>query len=313
MSWQPTARWERLRQRAGVLVKVRQFLEQRGLVEVETPCLARYPVTDVYLDSIAVPLGKQTYYLQTSPEYHMKRLLAAGAGSIYQISKAFRRDEHGRWHNLEFTLLEWYRLHFDDWQLMDEVDALLQAVLAVAPACRMSYQEAWLRFIDLDPLDLSLSAAKRLAKAHHWPEDLPLVTYQQLIMSELIEPQLAAQEQVYFIYHYPSNQAALARLHPQDSRIALRFEVYYRGVELANGFAELTDASIQRTRFIEDNARRTAQGLPSQPIDTLLLAALEAGLPECAGVALGIDRLCMLALGCQQVSEVMAFPFAEPT
>jgi lysyl-tRNA synthetase class 2 len=316
--WRPTASSQNLKKRAELLYKIRQFFHQRGVTEVETPLMASAPVTDAFIQALTtecrVPGGLKKFYLQTSPEYAMKRLLAAEVGSIYQICKAFRDDEVGSRHNPEFTMLEWYRLGFTDFDLMQEMDDLLQLTLNCEPAEYLSYQQAFLRHLNINPHIVDLPTLRSIVL--QYIGEIPNFTptrddYLHLLMSEVIEPQLG-QERPSFIYNYPASQAALARRRMADDiEVAARFEVYVKGVELANGYYELTNAEEQYNRFIDDLAKRHALGMPIVPIDEYLMAAMRHGLPNCAGVALGIDRLCMLALGAQSLEEVIAFPLTR--
>lgn len=316
-SWRPTAPLEALRFRAELMARTRAFFAERGVLEVETPLLASAPVTDPRLASFTTEYrgpgapSPLTRYLQTSPEFAMKRLLAAGSGPIFQLGKAFRDGEAGRRHNPEFTLLEWYRPGFDHHRLMDEMDELLARTLGSPPAERLTYQEAFQRHAGLDPLsspvaELRAAALGALGQAPELGEDRD--GWLDLLVSLVIEPHLGHGRPT-FLFDYPASQAALARLRPDDPRVAERFEVYVAGVELANGFHELGDAAEQRRRFEADLARRAAEGQPEVPIDEHLLAALTAGLPPCAGVALGFDRLVMVARGARELAEVMAFPW----
>lgn len=253
----------------------------------------------------------QSLYLQTSPEYAMKRLLCAGSGPIFQICKAYRNEEAGRNHNPEFTMLEWYRPGFDHFQLMAEMDELLTLVLDCPSADKITYQHAFEQHLGFDPLDISLSELKALAGKHGYG-DIALDEHNgdnllNLLFSQHVESKIA-QDRPCFVYDFPASQAALARVSPADLRVAERFELYFKGFELANGFHELSDAGEQRRRFEQDNRKRETAELPVIAIDENLLAALESGLPDCAGVALGIDRLLMLALQKQDIAEVMAFP-----
>jgi|CXWL01.1.fsa_nt_gi lysyl-tRNA synthetase class 2 len=316
-SWRPTASWSALRVRAELLARIREFFAQRGVLEVETPILAAAPVTDPRLASFSTsfqgpgaPRGRRLY-LQTSPEFAMKRLLAAGSGPIYQLGKAFRDGEAGRRHNPEFTILEWYRPGFDHHQLMDEMDALLASTLGAAPAERLTYRDALLLHAGVNPLgapvdDLREAASRTLGSIPELGDDRD--AWLDLLVSLVVEPHLGRGRPT-FVYDYPASQAALARLRPDDRRVAERFEVYVDGLELANGFHELGDATEQRRRFELDLARRRAEGLPEVPLDENLLAALAHGLPPCAGVALGFDRLVMVALGVASLAEVIAFPW----
>lgn len=316
--WRPSAELTTLQERARILAGVRAFFAGRGVWEVETPILSRAAVSDPQLDSFATRFVGPGHaaglplYLHTSPEYAMKRLLAAGSGPIYQICKVFRQGEAGRRHNPEFTMLEWYRPGWDHHRLMDEVEALIAPLLGLTtPARRLDYREAFLEYAQLDPLEADILALRTCAERlgcggielgesrDHWLD---------LILSHHIEPQLG-RDGLCFLQHYPASQAALARLSPRDPRVAERFELYYRGIELANGFHELSDAAEQARRFDTDLATRESMGLEPVIIDKALLAALAHGLPDCAGVALGLDRLIMLALGAESISEVLAFDF----
>lgn len=317
MNWSPTTAVSTLAQRAQILTQIRQFFADRGVLEVDTPAMSQASITDVHLvpfTSQYVGPGAsqgQTLYLQTSPEFHMKRLLAAGSGPIYQICKAFRNEESGRYHNPEFTMLEWYRPEFDDLELMDEVEQLLRLVLSCDVPTRLTYQQAFEQYLQLDPLAADLATLQKVASEQGFAEiaanETNRDTLLQLLFCMVIEPKIG-QDAPCFIYHFPASQAALAQLHEPDNRVAERFEVYYKGIELANGFHELTDAKEQLTRFEADNALRLADGKPVMPIDHLLLAGLTHGLPPCAGVALGVDRLIMLALGVEHIEQVIAFP-----
>jgi lysyl-tRNA synthetase class 2 len=313
--WRPTAGLPLLRLRAGLLARTRAFFAERGVLEVETPLLAASPASDPHLEALTTlprVTGGRPLYLQSSPEFAMKRLLAAGSGPIFQLGRAFRDGERGQRHNPEFTILEWYRPGFDHHRLMDEMEELLSATLGTSPGERLTYREAFLRHLDLDPLtagptDVARCAAKvGLAEVGGLPpEDLD--GWHGLLFAHAVEPHLG-HERPTFVHAYPASQAALARLDPDDPRVAQRFEVFVGGVELANGYHELTDAPEQRRRFEADNAERRRRGLPEVPVDERLLAALEAGLPPCAGVALGFDRLVMLAAGVEDIAEVIAFP-----
>ncbi|MGO1296039.1 MAG: elongation factor P--(R)-beta-lysine ligase [Vibrio sp.] len=316
--WAPTASIEQLKARAAILQTIRQFFFTRDVLEVDTPALSHATVTDIHLHAFETQFIGPDYakgksvYLMTSPEYHMKRLLAAGSGSIYQINKAFRNEENGRYHNPEFTMLEWYRVGFTHRELMVEMDELLTAVLGTAPAQRMTYQQAFLDTLGVCPLEGSLNALKSCAAglglADITHDETDRDTLLQLLFSVGVECHIG-QTVPAFVYDFPASQAALAKINPHDSRVAERFEVYFKGVELANGFHELDNPQEQWARFDADNQKRLAMGLNAQPIDEHLLAALEQGLPACAGVALGIDRLIMLALGEDHIDKVTAFPF----
>lgn len=316
-SWQPSAPISNLLKRAKILAEIRRFFADRGVLEVETPAMSQATVTDIHLVTFQTrfvgPGAAQglDLWLMTSPEYHMKRLLAAGSGPIYQMGRSFRNEEAGRHHNPEFTMLEWYRPHYDMYRLMNEVDDLLQQVLECQSAESLSYQQAFIRHLEVDPLSADKTQLREVAEKlgvgdlANAEEDRD--TLLQLLFMLGVEPKIG-QEKPVFIYHFPATQAALAEISTEDHRVAERFEVYFKGIELANGFRELTDAREQRQRFEQDNRRRAARGLPQQPIDNNLLAALEHGMPACSGVALGVDRLVMLALKAESLSEVIAFP-----
>lgn len=312
--WRPGASLDTLRLRAALLAKVRAFFAARGVLEVETPALSAATVTDLHLASLetrcrAEAAGERTLYLQTSPEFAMKRLLAAGSGPIYQLARVFRDGEAGRRHNPEFTLLEWYRPGLDHHGLMDEMDAFLADLLGAAPAERLSYADLYGARLGIDPHAASapdLAAAARAAGVSD-ALDLDRDGWLDLLLSVVLEPGLGRGRPT-FLYDFPASQAALARVRPGPPPVAERFEVYVEGVELANGFHELTDAVEQRRRFERDLERRSERGLPAVPVDERLLDALASGLPPSAGVALGFDRLVMLAGGATSLFEVLAFP-----
>lgn len=318
MNWQPTASIEQLKSRAKVIQTIRQFFANKNVLEVDTPAMSHATVTDIHLHTFQTEFvgpgyadGRKLYFM-TSPEFHMKRLLAAGSGCIYQICKSFRNEENGRYHNPEFTMLEWYRVDFDHHQLMDEMDELLQLVLGCGDAQRMSYQQAFLSVLGVCPLEASMTELKRVASELGLSDiaepEQDRDTLLQLLFSIGVEGKIG-QDVPAFVFDFPASQAALAKINPQDPRVADRFEVYFKGIELANGFHELDNPAEQLKRFEEDNFKRAEMGLSPQPIDHHLIEALKAGLPDCAGVALGIDRLIMLSLGCDHIDQVTAFPF----
>ena len=320
MNWQPTLTWQNAQKRAQILQQIRQFFAERNVVEVETPALSQGTVTDVYLDALtckynflADSSAEQSVdlYLQTSAEFHMKRLLASGYGCIYSLVKAFRHEEAGKNHNPEFTMLEWYRIGFNQFDLMSEVSELLKAILGCNEPLFTSYQDIFSKTVFIDPLTASfaelVAVLEQHGKAADWlikQNDADAIL--QFIFTEVIEPTIGI-EQPQFIYDFPIAQASLARVSDDDPRVAQRFECYYRGIELVNGFNELTDVNEQVSRFEQDNAKRVAQGLPARAIDENFIAALTHGVPQCSGVALGVDRLVMLAIGAKDISEVQSF------
>ena len=304
--WQPTASLATLKKRAQIIQSIRAFFADRSILEVETPLLGEAPVTDPYIESIQAENG----WLQTSPEYAMKRLLAAHQTDIFQISKAFRKEEQGRQHHTEFTLLEWYRTNFNHHQLMDELDLLLQQILSLPPATRLSYQQVFEQTLSINPLTCSMNALRRCAASFNIEQPFAEATrddWLRLLFHHQIEPTFST-TQTTFIDDYPSSQAALAKINLSQPHTAARFEVYVGNIELANGFDELTDPTVQMERFKQNNQQRAYQGAKTMPIDHKLLAALKAGLPNCSGVALGVDRLIMIALAQNHINSVTSFP-----
>ncbi len=307
MPWQPSASPRVLHERARIYRQIREFFATRGCLEVDTPLLMATTNPDVHVGSVGVPVGGRTRYLQTSPEFAMKRLLAAGGESIYQICHSFRSGERGRLHALEFSLLEWYRVGYDYRQLMDEIELLITTLsLRHCEFSRISYHELFRRHFDIDIDTIELGDLRRLCAervdvdASRLGHDASL----DLLLALVIAPQMQGYQ---FVYDYPIAQAALARPRADDPRVAERFELFYDGIELANGFSELTDAAEQRARFERDNRARALAGLAEYPLDEDLLAALEAGLPDCAGAALGLDRLLMVLLDLDSIDEVLTF------
>jgi elongation factor P--(R)-beta-lysine ligase len=307
-----------LERRAALIAHIRRFFAARAVLEVDTPVLVNHPVSDVHIHSARVMFAEdKVRFLHSSPEYAMKRLLAAGSGDIYQICHVVRAFERSRLHNPEFTLLEWYRIGYSLADLMAEVETLLRetcAAVADGVSERLSYRDAFVRALSLDPFSASMKeleeAAARLGFTRADTRDRDSVSRDDLldfIMAAHVGPNLGHQGLV-FVHAYPASQAALARLNPADARAAERFELYRDGVELANGYHELASTDEQRARFEDDNAERRRRGLPVFPIDERLLSALATGLPDCAGVALGIDRLLMLATAAGHIDEVIAFP-----
>ena len=315
-NWRPSASIEVLKQRALVLQKIRHFFAVRDVLEVDTPVLSHATVTDEHLHSFSTqfnhPFSPQasTLYLQTSPEFAMKRLLSAGSGAIYQICKSFRNEETGRFHNPEFTMLEWYRPGYDHLQLMTEIDQLMQLIMGCDTAERVTYQDIFKQHIGCCPLTASLTDIKTLASQLGYAElaasESNKDTLLMLMFSQHVEPYIG-QSRPCFVMDFPASQAALAKISPTNTLVAERFELYFQGIELANGFHELTDGPEQLRRFEQDNIKRQNMGLDIMPVDQHFIAAINFGLPACAGVALGIDRLLMLALSCSKIDQVIAF------
>ena len=321
MSWQPSMNWHNAKQRANVLSLIRTFFLARDVIEVETPLLSSATITDQHLDPFITQFNYSAdshcsegtlLYAQTSPEFAMKRLLASGYGSCYQICKALRHEQQGRYHNPEFTMLEWYRLGYNHFELMDEVEELLQLILSCPKPEKISYQKLFISKVDVDPLNTSrsglINVIKHSGKLSDWLErEESIDTLLQFIMAELIEPNIGIHAPC-FVYDFPASQASLAKISTKDPRVAERFECYFKGIELANGFHELTDAEQQKQRFINDNEIRQQLDMEKRAIDERFISALEYGLPACSGVALGIDRLIMLALSVEKIDDIITFP-----
>lgn len=306
MHWKPSASHQTILERAKINRIIRDFFAQRHVVEVETPILGKAGVTDPYIES----LTSEQLYLQTSPEYFMKRLLASGSGDIYQLGKVFRKEEVGRLHHSEFTLLEWYRLGFNQWDLMAEVADLITLILGPQNFTHLSYRQAFIDHLAIDPFIASMDELQALALQHIdiVMPDASKDDWLNLLLSHLIEPEFKQRGAV-FLHSYPPSQAVLAKTQPDEhgQLVAQRFELYIQGIELCNGFHELTDAEQQLQRFQKDNVIRQAMGLKTIDIDHNLIAALSAGMPECSGVAIGVDRVLMLRLGVNTIDEVLSF------
>jgi lysyl-tRNA synthetase class 2 len=312
--WRPTATLEALRLRARMLRRVREHFEATGALEVETPVMVGSAVTDVHLESLAVRRsdGGLAGYLHTSPEYAMKRLLCAGAPDLYQVARVFREGERGRNHNPEFTMVEWYRLGIDHHALMRDVEALLRSLLEplrpILPTRTLTYSEAFRAELDVDPLEDATDEIEAALRRRGL--DVPSSLRDDrddlldLAMATAVAPAFAG-DRITFLHDFPASQAALARV---NGPVASRFEAFWGGLELANGFHELGDAAEQAGRFAADRAVRERRGQPAHDPDARFLAALEAGLPACAGVALGFDRVMMIAAGAQRIDDVVAFP-----
>ncbi len=311
--FRPTASWERLRLRAGLLRRVREFFDCRGFLEVETPILSADTVVDRHLDPFPVMAGGRPFWLQTSPEFGMKRLLAAGGRAIYQVTRAFRRDEQGPLHNPEFTMVEWYRVGDGLAEGVQLLSDLCESLLGRGPAERITYRQAFERHVGLDPhtadaetigcavRDAGIAAPESLA-----PNDRD--GWLDLLLVERVQPHLGLGRPT-IVFDYPASQAALAQVRAGPTPVAERFELYVSGIELANGYHELVDPAVLRARNAENSALRRADGKEPLPEESRLLAAMEAGLPAATGVALGFDRVVMLAAGASRIEEVMAFPF----
>jgi len=316
-TWRPAARIEALRLRARLLARTREFFRERSVLEVETPIAVAHGVTDVQIASLRLA-GDAGRYLHTSPEYAMKRLLAAGSGDIYQVSKVFRAGERSALHNPEFTMIEWYRLGMSLPQIMAETAALAAALLheggmsITSPVEQLSYQQAFERELAVDPFTIGEAGLRELCAAlglaGTGAASMTRDDLLDFLVATRIGPRLGSSS-LTVLHHYPASQAALAELDAGDPRTALRFELYARGVELANGYVELADAAEQARRFEADRSQRRDRGLPDVLPDERLLSALAQGLPRCAGVAMGFDRVAMLAAGAGSIDEVLAFPW----
>jgi lysyl-tRNA synthetase class 2 len=309
----PSASLEMLRRRAELLKQVRRFFDDHGFLEVETPVLSRDTVVDRHLDPLSVTLFAdarrpdegQRLWLQTSPEFGMKRLVAAGANAIYQITRAFRGGEIGTLHNPEFTMVEWYRVGDGYEAGMELLAELAGEIFGVGEVERLTYREAFVRYAGVDPCgDFDVESLGRLEACPAGADRDVILDY---LHTTLVEPQLG-RERPTILYDYPASQSALARVREGEPPVAERFELYYRGVELANGYHELLDPAVLRRRNQVNNALRAADGKYTLPEDSRLLKAMEQGLPACSGCALGFDRLVMVATGAKTIQEVMAFP-----
>ncbi len=313
MEWRPTAQAHAVRARAALNRLIRDFFAQRSVLEVETPLLSSAANSDPNIASLEVRLHDGTSrWLRTSPEFAMKRLLASGVGDCFELGRVMRAGESGRRHNPEFTMLEWYRVGWDHHRLKDEVTELVQRALASvrkrAVVRETSYRQLYLDYLGIDPFlaeeDLLRSP---LAVYGIDPGGLTRDDWLDLLMTHLIQPTFEP-NRLLLVYDYPASQCALARVRDDDPPVAERFELYLGPLELANGFHELTDAAEQRTRFLRERALRASRGANCPPHDERLLAALNHGLPACAGVALGVDRLLMAMLDTSDIADVLAFP-----
>ena len=311
-NWRPTAEPAQLQTRARLLRDIREFFSSRNVMEVETPIISMAGNTDPAIQSIRTGNGG---YLRTSPEFPLKRLLAAGSGDIFELGRVFREGECGRSHNPEFTMLEWYRTGFSYQQLMEEVAVIVRhcgrGKFDQWPQQMLSYKELFLDYVDLDPFTADVDTLSAKAKKHGIEDiDLDRKQWLDLLISMVIQPALP-EECLTFVYDFPADQAALARVRQDKPPLAERFELYLGRAELANGYQELTDHHEQRRRFDYENRQRQKCDLEPYEIDHHLLSAIEHGLPECAGVALGVDRLLMAISGADSINEVTAFPFSR--
>lgn len=311
VDWRPSSSNKIRLARAQLYQQIRQFFIDRQFLEVDPPLLGQAAATDPHLHSLPTHANNTDLFLQTSPEFFMKRLLADGSGPIFALCKSFRDGEQGRFHNPEFTLLEWYQPNFDDVALMGQVGELID-VLFQAPTETISYRDLFIQHTELNPHTCDIEALKNYGKkalSADWEtneKDLWL----DAIFSQCIQPNIQA---FTCVFDYPASQAALAQIknNNQGELIAKRFEVFANGIELGNGYWELRDAQEQAKRFNVDNKKRSEKDLPKMPVDKHLIAALTSGLPNCAGIAFGIDRLLMLKTGADSIEDVMDFPFQQ--
>jgi lysyl-tRNA synthetase class 2 len=319
-NWQPACSLEQLHARAGLLQDIRRFFVGRGVLEVETPLLSRSSGTDPQLDFFTTEFNlfpeRQTLFLQTSPEFAMKRLLAAGSGSIFQICKAFRNGESGRYHNPEFTLLEWYRVGFTLSDLMDEIAELIAFLFKnkfpLNETQRFSYQHIFQHYTGLDPLDFSYPAYCSYALKNKLPDAIGICEHDHalwldLLFSHMVQPNLG-DNALCLVYGYPACQSSLAKINQQDARITERVEIFINGIELGNGYYELTDAIEQEKRFNQEISVRQTRNQTAAVKDQQFISALKAGLPDCSGMAIGLDRLLMLLCKKTSIGDVLAFP-----
>lgn len=323
--WRPSASMLTLQKRARLLREIRAYFDARGVLEVETPMLSANATVDAYIESFATqfrPIGRETSqdcYLHTSPEFAMKRLLCAGSGDIYSLGKVFRNGEAGGRHNPEFTMLEWYRVGMDDQDLMDDVANLLCSVANFQEVRRCSYAELFEQYLRVNPNTISDEKLSRLVsdKVDARLQGLARNNCLDLLFSHYVEPNLRSSEPNvlagYFVYDYPATMSALARLNnnADGHPVAARFELFVNGIELANGYHELLDAKQQHARFKQEQEIRRQRGYHIYPYDQNMIDALAHGMPDCAGVALGIDRLLMLILDTRNIADVLAFDFSR--
>ena len=317
----PSATLETLRFRAEIVQQVRRFFEVRGFIEVDTPILSQDVVVDRYLEPISIDRSAVTkrdedgakLWLQTSPEFAMKRLLATGAKAIFQITHAFRSEEIGRLHNPEFSMLEWYRVGDDQQTGIDLLAEFTTEILNCETVEKLTYQQAFQRHADMDPLIDDTGAFFPILEKHgiqidSFKIDADIDLCRNVLLTQVVEPKLGTPNPT-IVFDWPISQSALAKIRNTDPPVAERFELYVNGVELANGYNELLDANELADRNRITNAQRIGDGNPKLPENSRLLEAMKSGMPSCAGVALGLDRLVMLALGKDSIRDVIAFPF----
>jgi elongation factor P--(R)-beta-lysine ligase len=315
IQWRPTAPLSVLKKRADVFYQLREFFREKNVWEVDTPLLGHAGVSDPHIRNFVTnshTSATPVRYLQTSPEYAMKRLLAAGCGSIYQMGKVFRDEACGAQHQCEFSLLEWYRVGWSEAELIEEVKSVVSIVLGEQSWTTITYRDLFDEVLHINPHKISIEELQKLAE-HYIDIHGELVDKDQwldLLFTHMIEPHLQKMGFV-VITEYPASQAALSKIvkNAEGDFIGKRFEVYVNGLELANGYEELQDAQEQRARFSNDQLKRKNLHLPEATIDENLLAAMAAGLPDCSGVALGVDRLIMLSVGALHIAQVL--PFGE--
>jgi len=314
-NWEPGASIEVLRERSTLIQKIRKYFSDQDILEVETPAISKFPTIDEHIDSIEVSLKskKVPSYLISSPEYHMKRLLCFGMPSIYQICKAFRKDESGSHHNPEFTIIEWYQLGIDDRQLMEVTDRFLQYVLNTDPAEFITYKALFNKYLNIDPFNLTQSKFLLCCQKSGItpPKELTLKNCKiedqlNFLMGFYIEKKIGLQKPV-FVYHYPASQSALAKIDPLHDQISQRFEVFYKGLELGNGYHELQDYQVHLSRFGSIIEKRRDSGQADYHLDCNFLDAIEHGLPHCSGIAIGFDRLLMIKTGIDDIDKVQSF------
>lgn len=313
--WNSTCPLQTLKQRAFLLAKIRQYFAKQNVLEIETPILSSACNSDVHIESFSsnpIKLEMNCSYLRTSPEFPLKRLLCSGVGDVYELGKVFRKGEISKTHNIEFTLLEWYRINFDYLQLIQDVINLFEFIFLsfdlITPKSKtFTFAEAFAQILNIDVTHIGTSKINLCCKAYGYSGSR-LSTDEALdyLFATQIQPSFDKQC-LTFITQYPSSQAALAQINPNDPTTALRFEVFYQGLELGNGYQELTDAEELTQRFNQDNSYRKEHQLEAVAIDHHLLSAMQQGMPECSGIAIGVDRLLMALMKCDNITEVLSF------